>query len=251
MMLATTVKAQSDTVHVYFGFGKSEVALAEQKVLDPLPARLEKGMYVLLFGYSDNPGSAAANQVLSTRRAQYISKLLQARGVPKDRIRQCDGLGVAAGAGIDSSRDFRRVDVVVGYDYRTVEDLNTFSAGETLELRSIQFEGGTHKFMEIALPELETLTTVMKEHPALKVKLEGHVCCNIRTKEDGFDEQTGKKDLSFQRANAVLSYLQEHGIAKERLSVIGMACSKPKVNPEVTDEDREQNRRVEVRIMSK
>jgi hypothetical protein len=51
----------------------------------------------------------------------------------------------------------------------------------------------------------------MKEHPGLKLEIDGFVCCMPETM-DGWDIETKKQDLSVQRAKYVYDYLARRGI---------------------------------------
>lgn len=68
----------------------------------------------------------------------------------------------------------------------------------------------------------------------------------IRTHTDSQGDAAYNQWLSEQRAAAVCDGLIHAGIARERLTVVGVGESSPLVSPEVTDADRAANRRVEV-----
>jgi outer membrane protein OmpA-like peptidoglycan-associated protein len=81
----------------------------------------------------------------------------------------------------------------------------------------------------------------MKANPKLKIAIEGHICC--ATSDD--------LNLSGMRAKVVYDYLVNNGISGNRLSHQGFGSSRPIIPlPETTEEERIQNRRVEVRILS-
>ncbi|MGF1664192.1 MAG: OmpA family protein, partial [Kineosporiaceae bacterium] len=54
------------------------------------------------------------------------------------------------------------------------------------------------------------------------------------------------KALSLRRATAVRAALLELGVARTRVQAVGFGETRPLVTPEVTDADRQANRRVEV-----
>ena len=76
----------------------------------------------------------------------------------------------------------------------------------------------------------------LKENPDVHTTIEGHACIL------GFDSVN--QPLSERRAQAVYSYINAHGIARERLSAKGYGSKRPKVSNE-TEEGRRQNRRIE------
>ncbi len=76
-----------------------------------------------------------------------------------------------------------------------------------------------------------------------EIELLGHVCCGPDGSE-GFNNRTGTKSLSLDRAKAVYDYLIDNGIDKNRMSYFGMAGSYP------TGKDVKYDRRVEIEIVS-
>jgi outer membrane protein OmpA-like peptidoglycan-associated protein len=56
-------------------------------------------------------------------------------------------------------------------------------------------------------------------------------------------------NLSVSRALAVYTYLAQKGIDRSRLTFKGFSNTLPVVFPEITDEDRTKNRRVDVEIV--
>lgn len=85
---------------------------------------------------------------------------------------------------------------------------------------------------------LKTLAGAMNQCPAFNVMIEGHTSTPA---EDAYN-----LELSKQRAGTVLQYLvEEQGIDADRLSSEGYGETRLKVDPEVTDEDRAANRRIE------
>ncbi len=93
-------------------------------------------------------------------------------------------------------------------------------------------------------PESDSLLTevakVMTDHSEIQlVRVEGHT--------DNVGDSAYNKKLSQQRAQAVVTWLTGHGVAKERLKSLGMGKERPLV-PNDTDVGRAANRRVEFHI---
>jgi outer membrane protein OmpA-like peptidoglycan-associated protein len=88
----------------------------------------------------------------------------------------------------------------------------------------------------------------MRQNPNLKISIEGHVCC-IKDTPDALDIDTFEPQLSVNRAKAIYQYLTSRGIDTSRLSYIGYGRRRPMVDPELSEEDAEKNRRVEIRIL--
>jgi OOP family OmpA-OmpF porin len=87
---------------------------------------------------------------------------------------------------------------------------------------------------------LTEVAKVMNDHPEIKhVTVEGHT--------DSVGTSQFNKVLSQQRAEAVVKWLADHGVAHERLVAKGMGKEYP-IMPNDTDAGRAANRRVEFHI---
>ena len=87
---------------------------------------------------------------------------------------------------------------------------------------------------------LDKVTDWLKSHPDLKVEIAGH------TDSKGSDAYNQK--LSENRAKAVYDYIVNHGVDSSRLSYKGYGESQP-IATNDTDEGRQKNRRVELKIL--
>lgn len=80
-------------------------------------AKQTRNYQVVLQGYTDSTGNAAANQKLSTQRADAVSNYLQQQaGLAPGRVRAGDGMGVAPDAGNGSNAGARKVVVKLVVD---------------------------------------------------------------------------------------------------------------------------------------
>jgi outer membrane protein OmpA-like peptidoglycan-associated protein len=108
---------------------------------------------------------------------------------------------------------------------------------DKLELKErIYFAWDQAVLQDISFPVLDEVVQALKDNKGFRVQIEGH------TSSEGTDDHN--QTLSEDRAQAVLYYLQAHGIEKERLISTGFASSVP-VDTNATIEGRENNRRVE------
>lgn len=122
-----------------------------------------------------------------------------------------------------------------------METLGTAKTGENVRIPNLNFVENTFAVMDNSRSRLYELLEVMKANPNLKIKLQGHVCCMTKDRQD----------LSTQRAKAVMEFLNRSGIEKSRLSFEGFGVSQPVYTiPEKTADEREANRRVEVLIVA-
>jgi outer membrane protein OmpA-like peptidoglycan-associated protein len=112
-------------------------------------------------------------------------------------------------------------------------------------LKNIFFVGGQPIILESSLPELNNLLKLLIDNKTLRIQIEGHICCV------GPVEGVDDNNLSVFRAKAVYDYLTSKGIDAHRLTFVGLGNRNPVSREENTEEDREKNRRVEIRILNK
>jgi opacity protein-like surface antigen len=88
-------------------------------------------------------------------------------------------------------------------------------------------------------PNLDMQADFLKRNPDIAVEIQGHT--------DNIGHEGYNQRLSEKRANAVMNYLIEKGIPKERLSAKGYGFSVPMASNE-TKEGRARNRRVQFSV---
>ena len=104
--------------------------------------------------------------------------------------------------------------------------------------QGIYFDTGSDRIRPESTPTLKEIGAMLKEHPELKLTIEGHT--------DNVGNAASNQTLSEKRAAAVRQHLVDvHGVAAERLQARGLGPTKP-VAPNETAEGRQQNRRVEL-----
>ena len=118
-------------------------------------------------------------------------------------------------------------------------DLAGCGVGDVVVLRGVHFDFDKARLTANAETILDTVVAALDEYPQITVEISGHT--------DSRGPEAYNQRLSEQRAASVRSYLVEHGIAADRLSSVGHGESRP-VDSNDTDEGRENNRRVELRI---
>ena len=112
--------------------------------------------------------------------------------------------------------------------------------GDVIVLRGVNFEFDKSRLTQNAKIILDGVADELVANPQIKIELSGH------TDAKGSDEYNQK--LSESRARSVLQYLSEKGVASDRMTAAGYGESKPIADNE-TDEGRELNRRVELRVV--
>jgi OmpA-OmpF porin, OOP family len=104
--------------------------------------------------------------------------------------------------------------------------------------QGIYFDTGSDGIRQESAPTLKEIGTMLKEHPDLKLTIEGHT--------DNVGKAESNQTLSDKRAAAVRQYLiDNYQIDAARLEAKGLGQTKP-VGTNDTAEGRQQNRRVEL-----
>ncbi len=130
------------------------------------------------------------------------------------------------------------------------ELINETDIGKNIILKNVNFYPGRHFPMEEARPALEELVKVLKDNPKLEIEIQGHICC-VPYEHDCLDLDTRKNNLSKERAKYVYLYLIRNGINKSRLKHKGYGARYKIYKDEIDEEERMQNRRVEIKILNK
>ena len=104
--------------------------------------------------------------------------------------------------------------------------------------QGIYFDTGSDRIRPESTPTLKEIGTMLKDHPDLKLTIEGHT--------DNVGSAQSNQALSEKRASAVRQYLVDsYQLDGARLTAKGLGASKPAAGNE-TAEGRQQNRRVEL-----
>ena len=108
--------------------------------------------------------------------------------------------------------------------------------GKNIPLKNIYFEFDKDELMPRSFVELNKLLKIMQNNPKLSIRIIGHT--------DALGNDIYNQALSQRRAQAVVNFLTENKIAKNRLFARGEGESRP-IATNDTDEGRAENRRVE------
>ncbi|GHM99347.1 membrane protein [Cytophagales bacterium WSM2-2] len=106
-------------------------------------------------------------------------------------------------------------------------------------LNNIFFEFNKFEIGSKSYPELDEVVKFLNENPSIKVEISGHT--------DNVGNENYNQQLSQKRAQAVVDYFLQKGIAQPRLTQVGMGSKKP-IKPNDTEENKQANRRIEFRI---
>ncbi|MDD4576111.1 MAG: OmpA family protein, partial [Bacteroidales bacterium] len=120
------------------------------------------------------------------------------------------------------------------------ETLLQAEVGETISFEDIQFHPGTPTPLQSSIPALKALANILLEYANLEIEIQGHICCAL----------VDDADISTKRSLTVYNFLIESGIEASRLKYKGYGRSRPKTQ-ERTPEEKQMNRRVEIKILKK
>ena len=112
---------------------------------------------------------------------------------------------------------------------------------ETIVLNNLFFDFGKADLRQESFAELDRLAQFLVESPKITIELSGHT--------DNVGGDAANKVLSQERVNAVKLYLQGRSVADARMKAVGYGKTKP-LAPNVSEEGRQRNRRVEFKILS-
>jgi outer membrane protein OmpA-like peptidoglycan-associated protein/tetratricopeptide (TPR) repeat protein len=130
-------------------------------------------------------------------------------------------------------------------------DLKQASVGTVIVLRNIFFDYNKYTLRDESQNELDRLIKLLNENPKLRIEISGHT--------DTRGSATYNKDLSQNRAQSVVTYLVQKGIAQTRLVSKGYGLEQPIVSDEEIKKMRskreietahQENRRTEFKILS-
>ncbi len=104
---------------------------------------------------------------------------------------------------------------------------------------NILFESGSYTLMPVATDAVAQISGIIKKYPGDHVVVVGYT--------DDVGSENANQVLSEKRANTVRSCMITQGVASNSLEAVGMGESSP-VAPNINDENRAKNRRVELKI---
>lgn len=120
-------------------------------------------------------------------------------------------------------------------------ELHPIEKEESVILKNIFFETNSFVLKTTSDPEIEKLFELLEANASMVIELVGHT--------DDVGDDAYNASLSQNRANAVKEKLQAKGIASNRITAIGKGELEPLVAND-SEENRAQNRRVEMRIVN-
>jgi outer membrane protein OmpA-like peptidoglycan-associated protein len=116
------------------------------------------------------------------------------------------------------------------------------SAGDVIVLKNIFFDLNKSALLPRSSQTLQDLIALMQQYPSMYIEIRGHT--------DNQGNSNYNQELSIDRAQSVVNHLILQGqIDRQRLKYIGYGDTQP-ISSNETLEGRQQNRRVEFRVLS-
>ena len=266
----------ADTFKLYFDLNVAPLNKNTQKKIDLLiyNDKIINGSNIMIIGYADYLGTEGYNKNLSMQRAENVKNYLVKYGINGSDIKVCVGEGEVERRGLTDKGGYptdRRVDIVINNKgikktsksqvatrpkkdslkkstSASIDEMNKLQKGSTILLKNVYFPANRHFLEPESYETLEKLYVILRDNPGIKISIEGHVCCIPSDAPDAIDLDWESPTLSLNRAKAIYDYLVNKGIDPKRLQYQGFGKKRPMVVNEVTEEDKERNRRVEIRI---
>ncbi|WP_295675845.1 OmpA family protein [uncultured Mucilaginibacter sp.] len=273
---------QRDTIRLFYDINQKDLTPAHKVTLDSLSRFIKDTTVVKIHGFADYLGKRDSNFTLSTARAEIVKAYLQKLHSKSERFfangkGQVDASTRAHSAIGDPFN--RRVEIIFARPaapkpvlkkpivvprlrdtlgsnkksdsvYTRINNIGGRNVGDSISFSELTFQPGRHFLRPSAVRYMVALKDLLKVHPTLKIEIQGHICCQYNGK-DGEDLDTRKLELSLTRAKFIYDYLVSEGISPTRLTYKGLGSKEPKVYPEMSSIDQDQNRRVVIVLTGK
>ncbi|GEP51361.1 OmpA family outer membrane protein [Flavobacterium noncentrifugens] len=248
---AATAFAQ-EKLEVFFDFNKFDLNEAATTQLTVWSSTHKNMEVTKIYGFCDSKGTNLYNDTLSMKRVRTVSDFLKHREIAvKDNFE-------VRGFGEDFKQSKIQAEnrkVLVVYELKkeivvpnpaTIglqDKIKTSKSGDKIKLEKINFYNMSSRIVPESQNNLYELLCALQENPNLRIEIQGHICCQL---------SGDINNLSVSRARAVYNYLVSQKISKNRLAFKGFGVTKPiHPIPEKNEQEQDENRRVEVMILSK
>lgn len=273
------IASAQDQFAVYFDSNKHELKKSEQDRFNIWITQNKSSKILAINGYTDEDGSVGLNDTLAQRRVTHVFTLV--KGIVKTRddfkTRSFGKLHKHSPVKAENrkvviyylpEKELHRENEVLGikaeprpvvkyptgvvltnpngtkeeikFDVEFMKKVGEAKPGEKLVLHNINFFENTFATTPDSRPKMYELLEIMKLHKSLKIKLQGHICC----------QKGDPRKLSYDRAKAIMHFLTRNGIEKNRITFEGLGTTQPiHPLPEKNEEERAENRRVEILVV--
>lgn len=243
--------SQEKELNLYFDHNKDQLNRREIDKIDQL-LKIQHLQILSISAYCDTVGTTSYNLDLAQRRLHsvqtYLSQEIQAHTrlkvvgedypnenpTPLHSWRKVTILYQDEPIKIPEITEMESVEPIKRSIFDSLTLASALAEDAEPIVLDIQFFPGMDVLMAESWAEIDRLFLFLKRNDQVHAFIRGHVCC-------GSDMY-----LSYSRAYTVYNAMIKRGISPKRLELKGFDNTKPRVWPEVTDEDRQMNRRVDV-----
>lgn len=257
LLSAFCVRAQQ--LDVFFEYDKFELNPGAINKLDRWLAENPDAEVTRLYGYCDWKGRNAYNDSLSLKRIRSVYEFLVSHNVDVLPGYEAKGYG----------EDFEQSPVQaenrkVSISWRLKEKpkapdkndapslpdvsqlrqlISEAKEGDVVLLPQLYFLNNSATLVKKSEPVLYELFCILRDNPNLKIEIRGHICCQPKLDIN---------NVSTARAKAVYQYLIRNKVVRSRMSYKGYGIQMPiHPIPEADAGQENDNRRVDIRIVSK
>ena len=226
-----TEPVKEDALHDKVEVKENMITIVKGKIMDAVTMGPLGGVIVEI--YDNELGRMVANFESNTRTGEYMVSLNSGRNY---------GFAVKA-----KEYMFHSENLVIP-PATTVQEiymdflLNKVKVGSKIILKNIFFDFDKATLRSESATELDRLVKLLIDVPTMKIEISGHT--------DNVGSDNYNKQLSEDRAKAVVEYLIEKGIDEDRLTYAGYGETQPIADND-TEEGRQVNRRTEFKVLSK
>ncbi len=96
--------------------------------------------------------------------------------------------------------------------------IQDFTLDQTYEVGHFYYDYNKYELLSMHQSFLDTMMTQLKRHPSMRIEIQAHTDCR--------GSVASNKILSDKRALSVVNYLVKHGIARSRLTYVGLGSKK-------------------------
>jgi len=248
--------AQNDTISIFYDIGKYKLNRNNQLKINNQLATLNNNTkyHVQIISSCDYLGSNKNNLELSSKRAEAVQNLLlknknliissiKYKGIGELPSKNNNSVGI---------KKHRKTCIIIKTESQfVIDNIATSKKGDVFILKHIVFDPGRHFIKKESISILKQLLTMLNNNPKVIIEISGHVCCGKSLKDslDGLDNDTRTYNLSENRAKHIYNYLIRKNIDSSRLVYKGYGFLHPLIYPELTKEDKSNNRRVEIKVL--
>lgn len=207
----------------------------------PLNLVYNEGLPVYSLAIRDESTKKPIEARIVLQGSTEINGIYRASDLEMNLVKKVKGGTIRVDAEGFLSSDLENTTIPITTSFRDTIWLKPIQEGMMAELDDVYFAAGLATVLEESYPKLKRLRDFLILNPTVNIEVHGHV------NEDS-DKDLVSMKLSKKRAQKVVDYLVDGGVDSKRLKAIGFGNTKPIFKDPQTEEEKEANRRVEIRI---